>query len=364
VDAQVINLGDATLLPGLIDCHVHLTLNPKDLGYESLGISVPRQTISGVANAFKTLRAGFTTARDVGAAGFSDVALRDAIQNGEVPGPRLQVSGPELGITGGHGDNNLLPYEFHYKDEGIVDGPWEARGKVRETVKYGVDLIKIMASGGVFSKGDVPGTPQYSLEEMKAIVEEAHRLGRKVAAHAHGTVSIKEAILAGTDSIEHASFIDEEGMRMARERGTILVMDIYNHDFILQQGIDMGMLPESIEKEKEIGLTQRENFRKAVQSGVPMAFGTDGGIYPHGVNARQFYYMIQYGMTPMQAIKAATLNASELMGWQDQIGTIEKGKLADIIAVRGDPISNIRLLENTQFVMKGGEIVKNEISHR
>ena len=299
--------------------------------------------------------------RNVFANGYSDVALRDAIQAGEIPGPRLLVSGPGLGITGGHCDTNLLPSEFLFKEAGIADGPWEARAKVREVVKYGADLIKLCASGGVLSKGDQPGTPQYTPDEMKAITEEAHRLGRKVAAHAHGTQSIKEAILAGVDSIEHASLIDDEGVRLAKEHGTFLVMDIYNDDFILQQGLRVGMLPEAIEKEKLIGRLQRENFQRAVRGGARMAFGTDGGVYPHGDNAKQFAYMVQYGMTPMQAIQAATVNAAELMGWRDLVGSIEPGRYADLIAVAGDPLADIRSLEKVGFVMKGGEVVKNTL---
>jgi imidazolonepropionase-like amidohydrolase len=287
--------------------------------------------------------------------------LRDAINEGGVPGPRMLVSGPALGITGGHCDNNLLPSEYHYKDQGVADGPWEARAKVREVVKYGADLIKICASGGVLSKGDQPGTPQYTVEEMKAIAEEAHKLGRKVAAHAHGTQSIKDAIVAGIDSIEHSSLIDDEGIRLAKEHGTFLVMDIYNDDFILQHGAEVGMLPESLEKEKKIGQLQRNNFAKAFKAGARMAFGTDGGVYPHGDNARQFHYMVQYGMTPMQAIQAATINAAELLGWKDRVGSIEVGKFADIIAVRKNPLSDVSALEHVDFVMKGGTIIKDEI---
>ena len=272
----------------------------------------------------------------------------------------MLVSGPALGITGGHCDSNLLPPEFHFKEDGVADGPWEARAKVREVIKYGADVIKICASGGVLSKGDLPGTPQYTPEEMTAIVQEAHRLGRKVAAHAHGSQSIKEAVIAGVDSIEHASMIDEEGIRLAKEKGTFLVMDIYNDDFILQHGAEVGMLPESLEKEKQIGQLQRDNFSKAFRGGARMAFGSDGGVYPHGDNARQFFYMVKYGMTPMQAIQAATSQAAELIGWEDQVGTIEAGKYADIIAVREDPLQNIRALETVHFVMKGGVIIKNE----
>ena len=360
-DAKVVDLGRATLLPGLIEMHDHLTGSPANHGYQSLAYSTPREAIDGVAAARTTLLAGFTTVRNVGAGGYADVALRDAINAGEVPGPRLVVSGPALGITGGHCDNNLLPAEYRRKEDGVADGPWEARAKVREVVKYGADVIKICASGGVLSKGDQPGTPQYTPEEMKAIAEEAHRLGRKVAAHAHGTQSIKEAIQAGIDSIEHASLIDEEGIRLAKEHGTYLVMDIYNDDYILTEGLKVGMLPESIEKEKQLGKLQRENFRKAFLAGAKMAFGTDGGVYPHGDNAKQFAYMVQFGMTPMQAILAATVNAADLLGWKDRVGTIEPGKYADLIAVTGDPLSDIRALETVGFVMKGGEVVKNDL---
>jgi imidazolonepropionase-like amidohydrolase len=360
-DTKVVDLGSATLLPGLIEMHDHLTGSPANHGYQSLAYSTPREAIDGVAAARTTLFAGFTTVRNVGAGGYADVALRDAIASGEIPGPRLVVSGPALGITGGHCDSNLLPAEFHYKREGVADGPWEARAKVREVVKYGADVIKICASGGVLSKGDLPGTPQYTPEEMKAIVEEAHRLGRKVAAHAHGSQSIKEAIAAGVDSVEHASLIDEEGIRLAKEHGIYLVMDIYNDDYILKEGLKVGMLPESIEKEKQLGQLQRDNFRKAFQAGAKMAFGTDGGVYPHGNNAKQFAYMVQYGMTPMQAIQAATVNAADLLGWKDRVGTIEPGKYADLIAVAGDPLSDVHALENVGFVMKGGEVVKNEL---
>jgi len=275
--APVVDLTSATCMPGLIDVHDHLTSDARIHGYKSLGISVPRATLTGARNAKVTLRAGFTTVRNVGASGYSDVALRDAINDGDVEGPRLLVSGPALGITGGHCDENLLPAEFHYSSEGVANGPWQARAKVREVIKYGADVIKICASGGVMSKGDAAGAAQYTPEEMKAIAEEAHKLGRKVAAHAHGTQSIKEAIEAGIDSIEHSSLIDEEGIRLAKQHGTFLVFDIYNDDFILQEGAKVGMLPESIEKEKQIGHLQRENFRKAYLAGAKLAFGTEDG---------------------------------------------------------------------------------------
>src|SRR6266852_6143996 len=340
--AVSIDLSSATCLPGLIDVHTHLTGDPNSSGYQGLGISVPREAITGAKNARLT--------------------LRDGIDAGDIEGPRMLVSGPPLGITGGHCDDNLLPFEYHHKAEGVADGPWAARAKVRETVKYGADLIKICASGGVLSKGDQPGTPQYTLDEMQAIAEEAHKLGRKVAAHAHGTQSIKDAIRAGIDSIEHSSLIDDEGIALAKQHGTYLVFDIYNDDFILQEGAKAGMLPESIEKEKKIGRLQRENFRHAFQSGTKIAFGTDSGVYPHGDNARQFAKMVEWGMKPMDAIQAATVKAADLIGWADKVGTLETGHDADIIAVSGDPLSDVRALESVKFVMKNGAVVHNDFS--
>ena len=265
---NVIDLGDAYVMPGLIDMHDHLTGDHRYHGYEGLQFSVARETLFGVTNARKTLSAGFTTVRNVGAAGFSDVALRDAIDAGEIDGPRLRVSGPAIGITGGHCDNNLLPAEYDVRAEGIADGPWAVRAKVRENIKYGVDLIKFCATGGVLSKGTSVGNQQFTLEEMQALVDEAHMHGRKVAAHAHGAAGIKSAIIAGVDSIEHASLIDDEGIALAKQHGTYLVMDIYNDTFILEYGASVGMLEESLEKERVVGQLQRDNFKKAFKDGL------------------------------------------------------------------------------------------------
>src|SRR6185369_5502457 len=244
------------------------------------------------------------------------------------------------------------------RDFAIADGVDQIRQTIRAQVKYGVDVIKIMSTGGVLSKGDSPGAPQYTLEEVKAAVDEAHMAGRKVASHAHGAVGIKNAIIAGVDSVEHASLVDDEGIRLAKEHGTYFVMDIYNDDYILGKAIEFGLPQENVEKERMVGRTQRENFEKAFKAGVKMAFGTDAGVYPHGDNAKQFYYMVKYGMSPAQAIKAATVNAADLIGRTKDVGTIEPGKYADIVAVTGDPLQDVRALETMDFVMKGGTVYK------
>jgi len=354
---EIIDLRDMTVLPGLMDAHVHLTGNTDLKGHEGISESSYLATIYGVKNAKETLMAGFTTVRNVGASNYSDVALRDGIEQKAILGPTLLVSGPPLGITGGHCDSNILPAEYEYKAQGVADGPWEVRRKVRENKKYGVDLIKYCATGGVMSKGTNVNNRQYTLDEMNAIVDEAHTLGMKVAAHAHGLQGIRMAIEAGVDSIEHSSLIDQETVNYAISKGVFLAMDIYVSDYILGEGAKNGIPEYSLEKERIVGKKQRENFKMAFESGAKMAFGTDAGIYPHGKNARQFKYMVQWGMTPIEAIQASTINTAELFGLAN-IGEIKESFDADLVAVKGNPLDDITLLENIDFVMKEGQIIK------
>ena len=354
---EIIDLRNMTVLPGLMDAHVHLTGNTDLKGHEGISESSYLATIYGVKNAKETLMAGFTTVRNVGASNYSDVALRDGIEQEAILGPTLLVSGPPLGITGGHCDSNILPAEYEYKAQGVADGPWEVRRKVRENKKYGVDLIKYCATGGVMSKGTNVNNRQYTLDEMKAIVDEAHTLGMKVAAHAHGLEGIRMAIEAGVDSIEHSSLIDQETVNYAISKGVFLAMDIYVSDYILGEGAKNGIPEYSLEKERIVGKKQRENFKMAFESGAKMAFGTDAGIYPHGKNARQFKYMVEWGMTPIEAIQASTINTAELFGLNN-IGEIKESFDADLVAVKGNPLNDITLLENIDFVMKEGQIIK------
>jgi imidazolonepropionase-like amidohydrolase len=357
---RFIDLPNSTVLPGLTDAHTHLTGNPQDVGPQSLSISIPRATLTGARNARITLEAGFTTVRNVGAEGFGDVALRDAINAGDVPGPRMLVSGPALGITGGHCDENLLPFEYHFAAEGVADGVEGVQHKVREVIKYGADLIKICATGGVLSHGDNPQASAYTQEELKAIVTDAHRLGRKVAAHAHGAQGILWASQAGVDSIEHGSYIDDAAIAEMKKNGTYLVPTLYLADWFLANAERLHVPAELIGKGKEVMSVARKNEAHAFASGVKVAFGTDAAVYPHGLNAHEFAVLVKLGLTPLQSIQAATINAADLLGWSDRIGAVEPGKWADIIAVDGDPLQDVTTLERVKFVMKGGEVVKNE----
>jgi imidazolonepropionase-like amidohydrolase len=362
-NAQVIDLSSSTVLPGLIDCHTHLTFDPQHSGYSALGISTPREALYGAKNARVTLEAGFTTVRNVGANGFADIALRDAINAGDVPGPRIEASGPAIGVTGGHCDESLLAPEFHHKADGVADGVPALMAKTREIAKYGADCIKICASGGVLSKGDSPEALQFSDEEIRAVVIEAHRLGRKVAAHAHGAAGIKQAVMAGVDSIEHASFIDDEAIRLMKEKGTYLVPTIYLGDWFMENYARIGVPDFMVEKAKVVMPAARLNIGRAFKAGVKVAFGTDAAVYPHGLNAHEFAVMVKLGLTPMQSIQAATVNAADLLGWSDRVGSIEAGRFADIIAVSGDPATDVTKLEHVSFVMKGGQVIVEPRSH-
>jgi imidazolonepropionase-like amidohydrolase len=358
--APVINLVGATLVPGLIDAHTHIVGKGTNFGYQELAESIPSATLWGARNARVTLEAGFTTVRNVGASGYADVALRDAINEGLVPGPRMMVSGPPLGITGGHCDDNLLPFAYHQTAEGVADGIEGVQHKTREVIKYGADVVKICATGGVLSKGDDPQASQFTLEEMKAIVADAHRLGRKVAAHAHGAQGILWATEAGVDSIEHGSYIDQAGIAAMKQHGTYLVPTMYLQTWMLENAQAIGLPPMYAVKMRQIIDVARKNIQRAFSSGVKIAFGTDAAVYPHGLNAHEFNVYVQMGMTPIQAIQTATVNAADLLGWSDRIGSIEPGKFADIVAVSTDPTKDVTTLEHPVFVMKGGQVYRNE----
>ncbi len=361
--AQVIDLSSKTVLPGLIDCHTHLA----DGGRDDDPVGVFRKTaqqlvLESVPNAKVTLEAGFTTVRDVGTyRALGDVALRDAINNGYIVGPRMFVAGAYVTITGGAGaDTGLapdiqLPWDMHY---GEANSPWEVRQVIRKLVHDGVDHIKVLSSGAVLTHGSNPKSQEFTLEELQAAVDEASHFGLRVESHAHSPQGIKNAILAGVASVEHATMIDDEGIALAKQRGTYLDMDIYDEECIQEAG-RAGHIPKDfLEHDEQLGQIQRENFRKAVQAGVKMSFGTDAGVCPYGMNAKQFAMMVKYGMTPMQAIQAASINAADLLGKRDLVGSLKPGKYADLIAVSGDPLTDVSVLERVEFVMKEGRIYK------
>ena len=354
----VVDLGDRTVIPGLIDVHTHITGVPNFDPFFELTQTDAKEAIQGVVNARTTLMAGFTTIRNVGAGGYTDVDLREAINQGLVPGPHMQVSGPALGITGGHCDENLLPIRYHVTGDGVADGIAGVQQKVRQNIKYGVDVIKICATGGVLSKGDDPQASQYTREEMRTIVEDAHRLGRKVAAHAHGSQGILWATEAGVDSIEHGSYIDEAAIAAMKKNGTYLVPTLYLEDWLVEKG---NLPPIYQQKMKDTIVVAKKNIKHAMESGVKIALGTDAAVYPHGLNAHELdVYVNQMGMTPLAAVQSATINAADLMGWSGKTGSIEPGHWADLIAVEGNPLKDVRVLQQTSFVMKSGTVYKND----
>jgi imidazolonepropionase-like amidohydrolase len=358
-NARRVDLGGRTILPGLIDMHVHLDSDPTYGGYTGLQFGDRFASVLTVPHAQRTLEAGFTTVRNVGADAWNDIGYRQAVEEGKIVGPRVVTAGYSFGATGGHCDSTYFPPSMNEASPYNINSPEDAKRVVREVRKYGAQVIKICATGGVFSRNTEPGQQQLSLAEMKAVVDEAHQWGLQVAAHAHGTSGIKDAIRAGVDTIEHASIIDDEGIRLAKAEGAFLSMDIYNTDYTQSEGKKNGVLEDNLRKDREVAEVQRQGFAKSHRAGVRHVYGTDAGVYPHGQNGRQFATMVRYGMTPMQAIQTATVNAAEALASQGRmVGSIAPGKYADIIAVDGDPLADVTQLARVTFVMKGGAVVK------
>lgn len=365
-DARVIDLSTSTVLPGLLDAHAHLVGQvDSGQGYAFLVTRrAAQEAFDGVRNARDTVMAGFTSVRDIGTfRAFVDVDLRDAIERGDVVGPRMMCAGAYVTCPGGGGDvtglapdvDAVVPRELRF---GVASGVDSVRSVVRQILRYGADFIKVIATGAVLTEGTDPGAPEFTEPELRAAVEEAALHGTSVAAHAHGAEGIKRAVRAGARSIEHGSLMDDEAIDMMADRGTYLVADLYDGDWIAEAGPKFGWSAETLRKNELTTDAQRIGFEKCVKAGVKIAYGTDSGVYPHGLNARQFAYMVRHGMAPMQAVQSATVVAAELMGWEARVGSIRSGKLADLVAVAGDPIEDISELERVTFVMKGGDVLK------